>query len=97
MIGLAGEMDITFGNIVSTFPLGLEEDGLYVPVIDGGGDCVHGHDLPHKRRGNHSREISDENIGVSDSGEGNVVFEVGSVFEKGRGISVIFLMNRLLG
>ena len=47
MVGLMGRLRVSFGDVISSFPLGLEGDGLLVPFINGGGDGVHGHDVAH--------------------------------------------------
>ena len=79
------------------FPLGLEGNGLLVPVIDGGGDSVHGHDLAHEGRGDANGEIPDEDVLVSDFGKGGVVLEVGYVFNEGWGIGVVFPLVHAFG
>ena len=35
------------GDVVGMFPQGLEGNGLLIPVVDGGGDGIHGHDVAH--------------------------------------------------
>ena len=47
MVGLVGGFQVSLGNVIGSFPLGLESDGLLVPFFDGGGDSVHGHDAAH--------------------------------------------------
>ena len=47
VIGLVGGFQVSLGNVIGSFPLGLESDGLLVPFFDGGGDSVHGHDAAH--------------------------------------------------
>ena len=51
VVGLMGGFGVSFGDFFSAFLLGLERDGLFVPVFDGGGDCVHGHDSAHEGGG----------------------------------------------
>ena len=70
LVGLVSRFGVSFGNLISALPLGLEGDGLLVPVINSGGDCVHGHDLTHEGEGNASGEISDKDILVSDARKG---------------------------
>ena len=41
MVRLMGGFRVSFGDLFSTFPLGLEGNGFLVPIIDGGGDSVH--------------------------------------------------------
>ena len=47
VVGLVGGFQVSFGDIVSSFPLGLDGNGLLVPVINGGGNSVHRHDAAH--------------------------------------------------
>ena len=51
VVGLMGGLGVSFGDFLGAFPLGLEGDGLLVPVFDGRGDCVHGHDSAHEGQG----------------------------------------------
>ena len=67
VVGLMSGFGVSFGNLFGPFPLGLEGDGLLVPIIDGGRDGVHGHDLAHKGRGDPSREVSDKDILIGDA------------------------------
>ena len=80
MVRLVGHLGVSSGNIVGSLPLSLESDGLLVPVIDGGGDSVHRHNLTHQCRWNSYREISNQNVGVRDIGKGNMVFECRDIF-----------------
>ena len=50
LIGLVGGFGVLLGDFIGMFPLGLERDGILVPVINGGRDCVHGHDVVHERK-----------------------------------------------
>ena len=59
MVGLMGGSGVSFGNVVSAFPLGLEGDGFLVPFVNGRGDCVHRHDAAHERGWDSRREIAD--------------------------------------
>ena len=92
-----GGFGVSFGNFTSTLPLGLERDGFLIPVINGGGNCVHGHDAAHEGRGNASREISDQDILVGDTCEGGVVFEVRDILNKGQQIGVVFPLDHVFG
>ena len=58
LVGLMGRFGVLFGDFVGMLPLGLEGDGILIPVIDGGGDCVHGHDMAHEGERDTGREIS---------------------------------------
>ena len=69
MVGLMGGFGVSFGDLFSAFPLGLEGDGFLVPVFDGGGDSVHGHDSAHEGGGDSGREVSDKDILIHDACE----------------------------
>ena len=69
MVGLMGGFRVSFGDLFSVLPLGLEGNGLFVPVIDGGGDCVHGHDSAHEGGRDSGGEISNKDILISDACE----------------------------
>ena len=86
VVGLVGRLGVSFGDVISSFPLGLEGNGLFVPFIDGGRNSVHGHDLAHERWWNSCGEVSDQDICVGDVGEGYVVFEGGDIFCQGGGV-----------
>ena len=58
LVGLVSGFGVPFGDFVGVFPLGLVGDGLLIPVVDGGWDSVHRHDLVHEGRGDASGEIS---------------------------------------
>ena len=62
MVGLMSRFRVPFGDFFGMFPLDLEGDGLLVPVIDGGGDHGHGHDLAHEGRGDSGREVSNKDV-----------------------------------
>ena len=47
VVGLMGRPQVPFGDVIGSLPLGLESDSLLVPLVDGGGDGVHGHDSVH--------------------------------------------------
>ena len=66
VVGLVGRLRVSFGDFFRAFPLGLERDGLLVPVIDGGGDSVHGHDSAHEGGRDSGGEVSDKDILISD-------------------------------
>ena len=36
-VGLVGGFHIPLSDVIHSFPLGLEGDGLFIPVVDGGG------------------------------------------------------------
>ena len=48
VVGLMSGLGVSFGNFISTLPLGLEGNSLLIPIIDGRGDSVHGHDSAHE-------------------------------------------------
>ena len=48
LVRLVGGFGVPLGNFVSALPLGLEGDGLLIPIVDGRGDSVHGHDTAHE-------------------------------------------------
>jgi len=83
-----GWLDVSSGNFIGAIPLGLEMNGLFVPVLDGGGNGIHGHDSAHKGGGNHSRVISDEDVFVVNGRHSYVVLEEGGVFCEGWGIFI---------
>ena len=66
------------------FSLGLERDGFLIPVINGGGNHLHGHDTAHKGRGNAHGEIPNKDILVGVACEGGVVFEVRDILDEGQ-------------
>ena len=59
VVGLVGGFQVSFGDIISSFPLGLEDDSLFIPVVNGGGNSVHRHDAAHQGGWNSHREVSD--------------------------------------
>ena len=91
VVDLVGGLRVSFGDVISSFPLGLEGDGLLVPFIDGGRDGVHGHDLVHEWWWNSCGEVSDQDIHIGDVGEGYVVFEGGDILCQRGGVRVVFL------
>ena len=48
MVGLMSRFGVSFGNFISTLSLGLERNGLFIPVVDGRGNSIHRHDLAHE-------------------------------------------------
>ena len=82
MVCLVGGFGVPPGDVVSLLPLSLEDDGFLVPVVNGRGYCVHGHDVAHQRRWNSCREVSDQDVGVGDVGKGDMVFECKGVLHK---------------
>jgi len=83
-----GRFDVSPSDFVGAVPLGLEMDGLLIPVADGGRDGVHRHDASHEGGGNPGRVISDKNIFVVDGGHGYVVLKEGGVFCEGWGVFI---------
>ena len=80
VVGLMRRSRVSFGDVVGSLPLSLESDGLLVPFIDGGGDGVHGHDTAHEQGWDSCGEVSDQDIGIGDIGEGDMIFEGGNIF-----------------
>ena len=70
VVGLVGGLRVSLSDVISSFPLGLEGDGLFVPFVDGGGNSVHGHDSAHEGWWNPCGEVSDQDVCVRDVGEG---------------------------
>ena len=91
VVGLVGGLRVAFGDVIGSFPLGLEGDGLLVPFVDGGRNNVHGHDLVHEQWWNSCGEVSDQDVRVGDVGEGYVVFEGGDILHQRGGVQVVFL------
>ena len=65
----------SFGDLIGSFPDLFEVQGLLVPFLHGGWDNVHGVNSSHKLGGDPSGKEVDQNILISDSTEGGVVFE----------------------
>ena len=59
VVGLVRGSRVSFGDVVSSLPLGLEGNGFLVPFVNGGGDSVHRHDLSHEGWRDSRREVSD--------------------------------------
>ena len=64
VVGLVGGFRVPLGDVISSLPLGLEGDSFLVPIINGGGYGIHGHDAAHQGGWDSCREISDQDIGV---------------------------------
>ena len=97
LVCLVSGFGVSFGDLISALPLGLEEDGLLILVIDSRGDGVHRHDLTHKGRGNACREVSDEDILVSDTSKGGVVLEMRDILNEGQGVGVVLPFDHAFG
>ena len=69
MVGLMGGFRVLLGDFFGALPLGLEGNGLFVPVVNGGGDRVHGHDSAHEGRRDPGGEVSDKDILIGDACE----------------------------
>ena len=65
----------SLGDFVGPFPSLFEMEGLLVLFFHGGWDVVHGIDPSHKLGRDSSGKEIDQNILISDSTEGGVVFE----------------------
>ena len=70
-----------FGDFVGSFPNLFEMKGLLVPFFHGGWDDVHGVNSSHQLGGNSSGKEIDQNIFISDSTEGSVVFKFRDIVE----------------
>ena len=97
VVGLLSQFGVPFGNFFSTFPLGLEGNSLFIPVIDGRRNGVHGHDSTHEGGRDASGEISNKDILVGDACEGRVVLKVRNVLDEGRGVSVVLSFGHVFG
>ena len=69
VVGLMSGFRVSLGDFFGSFPLGLERDGFFVPVVDGGRDGVHEHDPAHEGGRDSGREVSDKDILVDDACE----------------------------
>ena len=65
----------SLGDFVGPFPNLFEMKGLLVPFFHGGWDDVHGVNSSHKLGGNPSGKEIDQDIFISDSTKGSIVFE----------------------
>ena len=97
MVGLVGGFGVSFGDFFGAFPLGLEGDSLFVPIIDGGGNSVHRHDSAHEGGRDASREISNKDVLVSDACKGRVVLKVRNILDEGRRVSVVLSLGHAFG
>ena len=97
VVGLMGRPRVPLGNVVGALPLSLESDGLLVPLVDGGGDGIHGHDAAHERGWDSCGEISNQDIGVGDICKGDMVLKRGNIFRQGGGVGVVLLFLHSLG
>ena len=97
LVGLMSGFRVSLGNFIGAFPLGLEGNGLFIPVLDGSRDSVHGHDATHEGGRDASKEISDEDILVGNACERGVVLKVGDVLNEGWGIGVVFPFGHAFG
>ena len=68
VVGLVRGLQVSFGNVISSLPLGLESDGLLIPFLDGGGDSIHGHDATHQGWWDSCGKVSDQDVWVGDVG-----------------------------
>ena len=93
LVGLMSGFGVSFRDFIGVLPLGLEGDDLLVPVVDGGGDCVHGHDLAHEGREDASREVSNKDILVGDASKGGVVLEIRDILDKGQRVGVVLSLG----
>ena len=91
VVGLMRRPRVSFGDVVGVLPLGLESDCLLVPFVNGRGDGVHRHDSVHERWWDSCGEVTDQDIGVGDIGEGDVVLEGGNIFRQRGGVRVVLL------
>ena len=97
LVRLMSGFRVPLGNFIGAFPLGLEGNGLFTPVINGSRDGVHGHNATHEGGRDASGEISNEDILVGDVCKGGVVLEVGDILNEGRGIGVVFPFGHAFG
>ena len=97
VVGLVGGFGVSFGDFFGAFPLGLEGDSLFVPIINGGGNSVHKHDSAHEGGRDANREISDEVVLVSDACKGGVVLKVRNILDEGQRVSVVLSLGHAFG
>ena len=71
----------SFGNFIGSFPNLFEMEGLLVPFFHGSWDVVHGVDPSHKLGGDSSGKKIDQDVLISDSTEGGIVFKFQDVVE----------------
>ena len=78
--------DISSSDLIGTVSLSLEINCLFIPVADGSGDGVHGHDMTHEGGGNSGGIVSNENIFIINVGHGHIVLKKGGVLGEGWGV-----------
>ena len=83
LVGLVSRFGVLFGDFISMLPLGLEGDGLLIPIVDGRRDGVHKHDSAHEGREDAHREVSNKDVLISDACEGGVVREMRDILDEG--------------
>ena len=71
----------SFGDLVGSFPYLLEVKSLLVPFFHGGWDIVRGVDPSHKLGMDPSGKEVDQDVLISDSTEGSVVFKFQDIVE----------------
>ena len=86
MVHLVRHFGVSFGHVIGVFPLSLEGYGLFIPVVNGRGNGVHEHDAVHQRGRDSCGKVPNQDIWVTDVGEGNVVFEGRNISYKGGGV-----------
>ena len=96
LVGLVGRFGVSFGDFIGTFPLGLKEDGLLIPIVDGGRDSVHRHDSAHEGRGDACREVSEKDILIGDACEGGVGLEMRDILDEGQRVGVVLSLGHAL-
>ena len=97
VVCLVRHLGVPLGYVVSSLPLSLEGNGFLVPVIYGGGDSAHGHDLTHERRGNSCREVSDQDVGITNIGESDLILEGRDIFYMGGGVHIVLVLSHSFG
>jgi len=68
-------LDVSPSDFVGTIPLSLEMDSFFVPIVDGGGDGVHGHDAAHEGGRDSGGVVSNKDVFIADFRHGYVVLE----------------------
>ena len=57
----------------------------------------HGHDVLHQCGWNSCGKVSDQNVGVRDVGEGDMVSEHRDIFHERGGVQVVLVLLHVLG
>ena len=57
----------------------------------------HGHDLTHERRGNSYGEVSEQDIGITNIGESDLILEDRDVFYMGGEVCVVLVLGHSFG